>query len=291
MNAGTRTGENRRFYERNAAKARWIAWKLQRRTGAGLRFLRLGLRGNVRAESFPPAIPMPLFLLSTLAALPALAQSPTEPPASVQSPASSLSSPYARVPTFPRVHALDLDAARALALRRSSAVALASAKVAQSQADLREQQRRVVPTTTGGLDVLTQRVRYYVGLDLERLLQTNGAAREKSRQLVAAETIGKRDAEAATVLRVTTAWYTLRRADVAVQSAERGRETAEALHVAADARFRAGQGELPAVLASLSAVFAAEDVLLSARQAVALASLDLAQACGFLTAEDAEVSL
>ena len=91
--------------------------------------------------------------------------------------------------------------------------------------------------------------------------------------------------------RVSAAWYSLETAEMAVTSANRRVETSRALYVASDAKFKAGVGELSGVLSSLSATSEAEDVYQAARQRVALGCLELAQACGYMTAEEMEAAL
>ena len=192
---------------------------------------------------------------------------------------------------FPRMRALDLGTVRALALERSTAIALSTSKLAQAQAELREQRDRFKVSTAGGLDPFTGKVRFYLSLDLERLLQLNKQQRIAAQQGVEAQAIGQTDARNGAIKGVTVAWYGLRRAETAVTAAARYRETAQAIYVAADARFKAGQGELTGVLSGLRGTWQSEDAYTSARQDVALACLDLAQACGYATAEEMEAAL
>ena len=209
---------------------------------------------------------------------PAAAIEPFEPPVS------------ARI-LFPRIADLDLTEARALATARAPAIALSAAKVGAASADLDEQRKRIKVTTTGGLDPFDGSIRFYLALDLERLLQLNGAAREKARRLVEAERIGATQTQNAVTKSVTVAFFGLRGALATDVSARRRAETSAALYVAADARFKAGAGELGSVLGALSAQSESSDAVTSARHAVALASLDLAQACGYPTAEAMEAAL
>ncbi len=192
---------------------------------------------------------------------------------------------------FPKVRALNLGTVRELALKQSTAIALAQSKLGQAQAELRDQNNRFKLNTQGGLDPFSGQVRFYLSLDLERLLQLNTQQRAVARQAVEAGSIGHTDAQNAALKGVSTAWFGLQRAEASVSSAGRYRETSQAIYVAADARFRAGQGELPGVLAGLRGTWESEDAYARARQDVALACLDLAQACGYPTAEEMEAAL
>lgn len=205
---------------------------------------------------------------------------------------------------FAGIRALDLSSARALATKRSSAIALANAKVGGAQADLDELRNRIKINSAGGLGIGTNplesnpqggvfspKVRLYLSLDLERLLQLNKAQRTKAKRAIEAEQIGKTDATNSAIKDVTTAWYGLRRVETAVVTAARYKETARALYVSADARFKAGAGELSGVLSALDGTYKSEEAYETARQSVALACLDLAQACGYTTAEEMEAAL
>lgn len=207
----------------------------------------------------------------------------TSPPIlAAESPARAL---------FPRIAELDLPEVRALATLRAPEIALAGAKVGAAQADLAEQRKRLKLNSAGGLDPFGGKIRFYLALDLERLLQLNGAAREKARRIVESEQIGQTQAQNAVTKTATVAWYDLRRALANDLSARRRAEVAAALYVAADARFKAGGGELSGVLGALSAQSESADAIVAATQAVALASLDVAQACGYPTAEAMEADL
>ena len=192
---------------------------------------------------------------------------------------------------FPRIADLELTEVRALAIQRAPEIALAQAKTAAAQADLAEQRKRLKLNTAGGLDPFDGKIRFYLALDLERLLQLNGAAREKARRIVESEQIGQTQATNAVTKSATVAWYDLRRTLANDTSARRRAEVAAALYVAADARFKVGSGELSGVLSALSAQSESADAVTAATQAVALASLDVAQACGFATAEEMEAFL
>lgn len=192
---------------------------------------------------------------------------------------------------FPRIADLGLTEVRALATERAPAIALSAAKVGAANADLDEQRKRIKVTTAGGIDPFNGSIRFYLALDLERLLQLNGAAREKARRLVEAERIGETQTQNAVTKAVTVAFFGLRGALATDVSARRRAETSAALYAAADARFKAGAGELGSVLGALSAQSESGDAVTAARHAVALASLDLAQACGYPTAEEMEAAL
>lgn len=192
---------------------------------------------------------------------------------------------------FPRIAELDLTEVRALAIERAPEIALAGAKVGAAQADLAEQRNRLKLNTAGGLDPFDGKIRFYLALDLERLLQLNGAAREKARRIVESEQIGQTQATNSVTKTATVAWYDLRRTLANDTSARRRAEVAAALYVAADARFKVGSGELSGVLSALSAQSESADAITAATQAVALASLDVAQAYGYPTAEAMEADL
>lgn len=155
---------------------------------------------------------------------------------------------------FPRLRRLSLEECRALSLSRSSSIALSTAKVAQARAALREQENRFKVNTQGGLDPFTGKIRFYLSLDLERLLRLNREARAQAKFALDTQSIGQSDARDAALKSVTAAWYGLRRAENAVASAARLTQTSRALHVSADARFQSGAGELSGVLASLKAL-------------------------------------
>lgn len=199
----------------------------------------------------------------------------------------------AALPTliFPKVRGLGLGAVRAMALKQSTSIALAQSKLGQARAELRDQENRFKVNTQGGLDPFSGKVRFYLALDLERLLQLNTQQRAVARQAVEAQSIGQTDAQNTTLKGVTVAWFGLQRAEASVLSAARYRETSNAIYVAADARFKAGEGELTGVLSGLRGTWESEDAYSRARQDVALACLDLAQACGYSTAEEMEAAL
>ncbi len=192
---------------------------------------------------------------------------------------------------FPRLRALGLEECRALSLARSNSIALSTAKVSQARAELKEQEGRFRVNTQGGLDPFTGKIRFYLALDLERLLQLNRQARAQAKFALDAQSISQSDARNAALKGVTAAWYGLRRAQNSVESAARLTQTSRALHVSADARFQSGAGELSGVLSSLKALADAEDTYERARQDVILGALDLAQSCGYPTAEEMESAL
>lgn len=197
---------------------------------------------------------------------------------------------------FPKLRALSLSQVRELATKRSTRIALARAKLSGAQSDLREQSNRFKVNTAGGLDPFSGQVRFYLSLDLERLLQLNKSQRDKARQDVEAQKIGHTESTNAAIKETTVAWYSLRKSEASVLSASRYRETAQALFVAADARFRAGSsqagsGELSGVLAALDGTHRADDAHDAARAQVALDCLDVAQSCGYATAEEMEAAL
>lgn len=194
-------------------------------------------------------------------------------------------------PLFPRVRAITLEQARALAMKKSPALALSNAKIAAAQADEREVSRRFKINTAGGLDPFAGKIRFYLALDLERLAGLNKAERQSAKEKVEQQKLGAITSQQDTMKRVSAAWYALASAQMGVESAARRQSAARALYVAADARFRAGQGELSGVLSSMNGSFGAEDAYQTARQNVAVACLELAQACGYLTAETMESDL
>lgn len=197
----------------------------------------------------------------------------------------------APTPTFAKIRALGLPDVRTLAIKRAPSIALANAKVKAAEAEAREISRRLKINTTGGLDPFSGQVRFYLALDLERLAGLNKGEKDKAARGVEAEKIGATEAQNAAIKSVTEAWFTLRRAIDTEKSATRQLVTARALYTASDARFKAGIGELNAVLSAMSARSNAEDNLRAARAAIILACLDLAQACGYSTAEEMEAAL
>lgn len=194
-------------------------------------------------------------------------------------------------PLFPRVRSVTLEQARALAMKKSPALALSNAKIAAAQADERETARRFKFNTAGGLDPFAGKIRFYLALDLERLAGLNKAERQNAREKVEQQKLGAITSQQDTLKRVSAAWYALASAQMSVESAARRQSASRALYVAADARFRAGQSELSGVLSTMNGSFEAEDAYQTARQNVAVACLELAQSCGFLTAETMESSL
>lgn len=197
----------------------------------------------------------------------------------------------AKTAIFPRIRALSLERTRSLASERSATISLAQAKFAQAQAEEREVVRRFKLDTAGGLDPFSQQIRFYVALDLERLLGLNRQEKERARQATEQSRIGRLTAHADAMKGATTAWFALVAANAGVGSAARRKEAAQALYVVADARFKAGQSELSGVMSALQGTYSAEDAFESARQTVALTCLDLAQSCGYSTAEEMEASL
>lgn len=194
-------------------------------------------------------------------------------------------------PIFPRIRALSLERTRALSRERSATITLAQAKFAQAQADEREVARRIKLNTTGGLDPFSRQIRFYVALDLERLLGLNRQEKERARQATEQGRIGRQSANADAMKAATTAWYALSSANAGVLTAARRKEAAQALYVVADARFKAGQSELGGVMTALQGTYTSEDAFDQARQSIALACLDLAQSCGYATAEELEAEL
>lgn len=212
--------------------------------------------------------------------------------ASVKCPSvAAQAAPGEAAPIFPRIRALSLPEARALALKRSPAIALSSAKIAAAEADRKDVARRIKIDTTGGLDPFSGQVRFYLALDLERLAGLNRAQKENARQKVEAERIGAISTQQDALKRVSSAWYALNASQMSVESNTRRREMARALYVAADASFKAGEGQLSGVLSSLAGTSEADDAFQTARQNVALGCLELAQSCGYMTAEEMEAAL
>ena len=192
---------------------------------------------------------------------------------------------------FPKVRALSLSQVRELATKRNTRIALARSKVGGAQAELREQNNRVKVNTSGGLDPFTGKIRFYLSLDLERLLRLNKTQRDKAKQDVEAQKIGQTESVNAAIKEATVAWYALRKSEASVTGANRYRQTAHALYVAADARFKAGVSELSGVLSALDSTYKSDDAYQAAREQVALDCLDVAQACGYATAEEMEAAL
>lgn len=145
--------------------------------------------------------------------------------------------------------------------------------------------------TQGGLDPFSGKVRFYLSLDLERLAGLSRAEKDAARQKVEQERIGEQSAREDAIKRVSTAWYSLHASQLALAGAARHKQSARALYVAADARFLSGAGELSSALSTLSANYEAADAYQSARQKIALDCLELAQSCGFFTAEEMEIAL
>lgn len=261
----------RRFVESKCALVRrsaaQVAFCAELAAKARLRTLRCGLnRSKVHFVAF---------LLLCLASAPAIAQeSGNEAP-----------------PIFPRIRALSLERTRALSRERSATITLAQAKFAQAQAEEREVGRRIKLDTTGGLDPFSRQIRFYVALDLERLLGLNRQEKERAHQATEQGRIGRQSAQAEAMKGATTAWYALASANAGVLAAARRKEAAQALYVVADARFKAGQSELGGVMTALQGTYTSEDAFDQARQSIALACLDLAQSCGYATAEELEAAL
>lgn len=271
MNFELFKGEFQCFAARKCALARrsaaHVPWRAELKAGTRLRAFQRGFR---RAKIRLAVVSL---LCWTLA--PAHAQDPNT----------------ARAPIFPRVRALSLERSRALARERSATIALAQAKFAQAKAEEREVSRRLKLDTTGGLDPFSRQIRFYVALDLERLLGLNRQERERARQATEQGRIGRQSAQAEAMKGATTAWYALASANAGVTASLRRREAARALYVVADARFKAGQGELGSVMTALQGTYSAEDAFEQARQTVALSCLELAQSCGYATAEEMEAAL
>jgi len=192
--------------------------------------------------------------------------------------------------TFGHIRRLSLEEVRALALERAPAIAQAKAKTEAVQAEEKELKKRIVPQVGGGIDPFSGRVRYYMNLDLQRLLQLNKAERQKAHRAVEAEQQGQTQAQNAAIASVTAAWFGLKRAEAGHAIARRNLITAKAIFVSADARFRAGTGELGSVLSALNGKASGEDAVTSTRQGLLLACLTLAQACGYSTAEEMEAA-
>ena len=193
--------------------------------------------------------------------------------------------------TFGHIRKLSLEDVRALALQRAPAIAQAKAKIEAAQAEERELKKRIVPNFGGGIDPFSGQVRYYMNLDFQRLFQLNKAERQKARRAVEAEQSGHTQAQNAAIASVTAAWFGLKRAEAAHTTARRNLITAKAIFVSADARFRAGTGELGSVLSALNGKASGEDAVTSSRQSLLLACLTLAQRCGYPTAEEMEGAL
>lgn len=193
--------------------------------------------------------------------------------------------------TFGHIRKLSLEEVRALALERAPAIAQAKAKIEAAQAEEKELKKRIVPQVGGGIDPFSGRVRYYINLDLQRLLQLNKAERQKAHRVVEAEQQGQTQAQNGAIASVTAAWFGLKRAEAGHATARRNLITAKAIFVSADARFRAGTGELGSVLSALNGKASGEDAVTSTRQGLLLACLTLAQACGYSTAEEMEGAL
>lgn len=251
-----------------------------------------------RAPRFPRLSPVLAFALGlcgsfACAPLPVWAQQlpPFPVPSAVAAPLVAPAETDAAPPIFPKVRAITLEQARAIAMKKSPALAIASAKVASARADERDVSRRFVVVSGGGLDPFAGKIRFYLSLDLERLAGLNRAQRQSAKEKVEQQRLGAISTEQDALKRVSAAWYTLASAQMSVESAARRKEAAQAIYVAADARFRAGAGELTGTLSSLNGSFEAQDTYQSARQSVALACLELAQSCGYMTAETMESDL
>ena len=193
--------------------------------------------------------------------------------------------------TFGYIRKLSLPQVRALALERAPAIAEARAKIEAAKAEERQLKKRIVPQFGGGIDPFSGQVRYYMNLDLQRLFQLNKAEREKARRQVEAEQGGQTQAQNGAIASVTAAWFGLQRAEAGAATARRNLITAKAIFVSADARFRAGTGELSSVLGAMNGQASSEDAVTSTRQNLLLACLTLAQACGYPTAEEMEAAL
>ncbi len=193
--------------------------------------------------------------------------------------------------TFGQIRRLSLPQVRALALERAPTIAEAKAKIEAAKAEERELKKRIVPQFGGGIDPFNGQVRYYMNLDLQRLFQLNKAEREKARRQVEAEQGGQTQAQNGAIASVTSAWFGLQRAEAGHKTARRNLITAKAIFVSADARFRAGTGELSSVLGAMNGQASSEDAVTSTRQNLLLACLTLAQACGYPTAEEMEGAL
>lgn len=270
-------------------------WRLMSAGAALLRVLAaimVGLGGGAvgrRAASRMRGLGAFCFLSALLPLFPA--------PATAQAVQPSTTTTAAKAPAtieysiFPKARALSLAQVRELATQRNTRIALAKAKLSGAQTDLKEQQNRFKINSGGGLDPFNGKVRFYLALDLERLLQLNKAERNKARQEVEAQQIGHVESTNAAIKEATVAWYGLRKSEAGVTSAIRYRDTAQALYVSADARFRAGSGELSGVLSALDGTHKANESFSATRQQVALDCLELAQSCGYATAEEMEAAL
>ncbi len=212
-------------------------------------------------------------------------------PASKGGRAFAQSQNSANITTFGHIRALSLEEVRALALQRAPSIAQAKAKIEAAQAEERELKKRFVPQVGGGIDPFSGQVRYYMNLDLQRLLQLNKAERQKAHRAVEAEQQGQTQAQNGAIASVTAAWFGLQRAEAAHTTARRNLITAKAIFVSADARFRAGTGELGSVLSALNGKASGEDAVISTRQSLLMACLTLAQTCGYPTAEEMEAAL
>ncbi len=199
--------------------------------------------------------------------------------------------PRGAVTTFGHIRKLSLEQVRALALQRAPAIAQAKAKIEAAQAEEKELKKRFVPQVGGGIDPFSGQVRYYMNLDLQRLLQLNKAERQKAKRTVEAEQMGQTQAQNGAIASVTAAWFGLQRAEAGHKTARRNLITTKAIFVSADARFRAGTGELGSVLSALNGKASGEDAVTSTRQSLLMACLTLAQACGYPTAEEMEAAL
>jgi outer membrane protein TolC len=193
--------------------------------------------------------------------------------------------------TFGHIRKLSLEEVRALALLRAPSIAQAKAKIEAAQAEEHELKKRIVPNFGGGIDPFSGQVRYYMNLDFQRLFQLNKAERQKAHHAVEAEQAGQKDAQNSAIASVTSAWFGLQRAEAGHKTARRNLITAKAIFVSADARFRAGTGELGSVLSAMNGQASSEDAVTSTRQSLLLACLTLAQACGYPTAEEMEAGL
>lgn len=199
--------------------------------------------------------------------------------------------PQGAATTFGHIRKLSLPQVRALALERAPSIAQAKAKIEAAKAGERQLKKRIVPNFGGGIDPFSGQVRYYMNLDLQRLFQLNKAEREKARRIVEAEQSGQTDAQNAAIASVTAAWFGLQRAEAGHKTARRNLITAKAIFVSADARFRAGTGELGSVLSAMNGQASGEDAVTSTRQSLLLSCLTLAQACGYPTAEEMDAAL
>ncbi len=205
--------------------------------------------------------------------------------------AGGAAKPTGAATTFGHIRHLSLEEVRALALQRAPAIAAARAKIEAAQAEERELKKRIVPNFGGGIDPFSGQVRTYMNLDFQRLFQLNKAERAKAKRAIEAEQAGHKEAQNSAIASVTAAWFGLKRAEAGHTTARRNLITAKAIFVSADARFRAGTGELGSVLSALNGKASGEDAVTSTRQSLLLACLTLAQACGYPTAEEMEGAL